>query len=92
MARGFRSLTASCVAAGSVLMGLGSIGTVGSGGWFRGPARPLRSPVLANFQGADLIGGGAIVLSLILTFFLHETGAGARQARQAAATLAVSSS
>jgi hypothetical protein len=41
------------VAAGSVLLGLGSIGTVGSG--FRGPARPLHSLVLANFQGADLI-------------------------------------
>ena len=80
------------VAAGSVLLGLGSISTMGSGGWFRGPARPLRSPVLANFQGANLIGGGAIVLFLILTFFLHETGAGARQAREAPATLAVSSS
>jgi hypothetical protein len=41
------------VAAGSVLLELGSIGTVGSGGWFRGPARPLRSPVLANFQAAE---------------------------------------
>lgn len=66
------------IAAGSVLLGLGSIGTVGSGGWFRGPARPLHSLVLANFQGADLIWGGAIVLSLILTFFLRETHAGAR--------------
>ena len=39
------------VAAGSVMLGLASIGTVGSGGWFRGPARPLLSLVLANFRG-----------------------------------------
>ena len=77
------------IAAGSVLLGLGSTGTVGSRGWFRGPVRPLHSLVLANFQGADLIWGGAIVLSLILTLFLRETGAGARQAP---ATLDVSSS
>jgi MFS family permease len=29
---------------------------------------------LANFREADIIWGAAIVLSLILTFFLHETG------------------
>ena len=77
------------VAAGSVQSGLGSIGTVGSRGWFRGPARPLHSLVLASFQGADLIWAGAIVLSLTLTFFLRETGGGARQAP---ATLAASTS
>jgi hypothetical protein len=77
------------VVAGSVLLGLGSIGTVGSGGWFRGPARPLHSLVLANIQETDLIWAGAIVLSLTLTFFLRETGAGARQA---SATLAASTS
>ena len=44
---------------------------------------------LANFQDADLIWAGAIILSLILTLFLRETGAGPRQAP---ATLAVSPS
>jgi hypothetical protein len=43
---------------------------------------------LANFQEADLIWAGAIILSLILTFFPPETGTCARQAR---ATPAVAS-
>ncbi len=37
-----------------------------------------RSLTLANFQEADTIWVGAIVLSFILTFFLRETGAGRR--------------
>jgi hypothetical protein len=41
---------------------------------------------LANFQEADAIWAGVIVLSLVLTFFLRETGVGARRAP---ATLAV---
>ncbi|WP_324970898.1 hypothetical protein [Methyloceanibacter sp.] len=39
---------------------------------------------LQTFHQADLIWGGAIVLSLILTFFLRETGAAARRAPLAA--------
>jgi len=35
-----------------------------------------RSLTLANFQEADIIWAGAIVLSFVLTFFLRETGAG----------------
>ena len=34
---------------------------------------------LENFQQADTIWAAAIVLSLVLTFFLRETGAGAKQ-------------
>jgi hypothetical protein len=33
---------------------------------------------LANFREADMIWGAAIVLSLVLTFFLRETGSARR--------------
>jgi MFS family permease len=37
---------------------------------------------LANFREADIIWGAAIVLSLILTFFLRETGSARSQKQE----------